>query len=78
VKNKAQVQSRKTLFEIVALFSETAKEREAAGDHSSLARTLLEWLGLRDDEPISQEEAGEQKELEAWGRAVMAENIPVE
>jgi hypothetical protein len=77
VKSKAQVQSMKVLFELVGLFPETAEEREAAGDHSSLARTLLDRLGLDDDAPVSEEEAREQKELEASARAVMAENVPV-
>jgi hypothetical protein len=79
VANKAQVQSMKMLFEVIGLFPESAEEKRAAGDDQALAKVLLERLGLPDDPVVNEEEAQEQRELEASARAVMGAPVdPVE
>jgi hypothetical protein len=79
VGNKAQVQSMKMLFEVIGLFPESPEEKRAAGDDQALAKVLLERLGLPDDPVVNEEEAQEQRELEASARAVMSAPVdPVE
>jgi len=47
--HKAQAQPMKILFEMIGLFPESEAERAAAADDQSLAKTLLERLGLSDE-----------------------------
>jgi metal-dependent amidase/aminoacylase/carboxypeptidase family protein len=79
VEKKAQVQSMKTLFEMVGLFPESPEERDAVEDDQALARVLLERLGLSDAPEMSAEEAEEKRALEASALAVMGgKGDPVE
>jgi hypothetical protein len=71
VSSKAQVSSMKTLFEVIGLFPESPEEKRAAGDDQALARVLLERLGLSDEPVMNEEEAEEQRQLEASARAML-------
>jgi hypothetical protein len=68
---KAAAQPMKMLFEMIGLFPESAEERKAAADDQSLAKTLLERLGLSDEPVLSEEEARDREELEESARALL-------
>ena len=68
---KAAAQPMKMLFELIGLFPESPEERKVVADDQSLAKTLLERLGLSDEPVLSEEEARDRQELEDSARALL-------
>jgi len=74
---KAQAQPMKILFEMIGLFPESDAERAAAADDQSLAKTLLDRLGLSDEALEGDDGPVEHTLREEPAEALIAPGNPV-